>query len=292
MIRSFLNIDELTETELRSLIEKKNNNPVLKNKSIGLLFEKYSTRTRLSFNVAISQLGGNPVDIRLEELNISRNETFEDTFKAMNCYLDGLVFRTDDHQKLIEASKYFKKPIINALSDVSHPCQIVSDIFTLKDHFKTLNLNILWVGDFNNVSFSLVQAANLIDEMKLTVCTPKQIESKIKCAYNHNTKIVNDLDNIELKNIDCVMTDVFLSMNDNDNKDKIKLLEPYKVTSKLMQKTSKSSIFMHCLPANVGNEVSEEVFTGSKSIVWKQAYNRLVAQKNLLEYLYQNPFNV
>jgi ornithine carbamoyltransferase len=250
-----------------------------------MIFEKYSTRTRLSFNVGISQLGGNSVDIKFEELNISREESFEDTFKAMNCYLDGLVYRTSDHSKLINASKYFKRPIINALSNLSHPCQALSDLYTLKESFNSLDVSVLWIGDMNNVCFSLLEVANLIEEFKLTICSPREISDNLKWNTNSNINIVNKISDIDLSSIQCVMTDVFISMNDQENEDKVNLLKDYIVNDDLMAKTSKDSIFMHCLPAKVGFEVSKSVFESSKSIVWRQAYNRMIAQKKLLQFI-------
>lgn len=284
---NFFNISNLSKENLLSIIDKKNNLLSLENKNIGLIFEKYSTRTRLSFSVGINQLKGNPVDIKFNELNISRDESFEDTFRALNCYLDGLIYRTTDHQKLITASQYFEKPIINALSDISHPCQILSDLLTLKEKFGSLNINILWMGDMNNVTYSLVEAANLIDEINLNICTPEQISSSINWMMNSNIEVVSSLESVDLGKINCVMTDVFISMNDKDSEEKISLLKPYCVTSELMSKTASDSIFMHCLPAKVGLEVSEEVFRSSKSIVWRQAYNRMVAQQKLLQFIYQ-----
>jgi ornithine carbamoyltransferase len=283
---NFLNISDLSSQNLRDILNLENNNSnFLKNKSIGMIFEKYSTRTRLSFNVGISQLGGNSVDIKFEELNISRDESFEDTFKAMNCYLDGLVYRTSDHSKLINASKYFKRPIINALSDLSHPCQALSDLYTLKESFNSLDVSVLWIGDMNNVCFSLLEVANLIEEFKLTICSPREISDNLKWNTNSNINIVNKISDIDLSSIQCVMTDVFISMNDQENEAKVNLLKDYIVNDDLMAKTSKDSIFMHCLPAKVGFEVSKSVFESSKSIVWRQAYNRMIAQKKLLQFI-------
>jgi ornithine carbamoyltransferase len=283
---NFLNISDLSSQNLRKILDiETNNSNFLKNKSIGMIFEKYSTRTRLSFNVGISQLGGNSVDIKFEELNISREESFEDTFKAMNCYLDGLVYRTSDHSKLINASKYFKRPIINALSDLSHPCQALSDLYTLKESFNSLDVSVLWIGDMNNVCFSLLEVANLIEEFKLTICSPREISDNLKWNTNSNINIVNKISDIDLSSIQCVMTDVFISMNDQENEDKVNLLKDYIVNDDLMAKTSKDSIFMHCLPAKVGFEVSKSVFESSKSIVWRQAYNRMIAQKKLLQFI-------
>jgi ornithine carbamoyltransferase len=283
---NFLNISDLSSQNLRKILDiETNNSNFLKNKSIGMIFEKYSTRTRLSFNVGISQLGGNSVDIKFEELNISREESFEDTFKAMNCYLDGLVYRTSDHSKLINASKYFKRPIINALSDLSHPCQALSDLYTLKESFNSLDVSVLWIGDMNNVCFSLLEVANLIEEFKLTICSPREISDNLKWNTNSNINIVNKISDIDLSSIQCVMTDVFISMNDQENEAKVNLLKDYIVNDDLMAKTSKDSIFMHCLPAKVGFEVSKSVFESSKSIVWRQAYNRMIAQKKLLQFI-------
>lgn len=284
---NFFDISNLTKSDLLSILDKNNKIKNLQDKSIGLLFEKYSTRTRLSFAVGISNLGGNAINIRFEELNISRDESFEDTFRAMECYLDGLIYRTNDHQKLIQASNFFKKPIINALSDRSHPCQALGDLFTIKEHFSSLNIHILWMGDMNNVCFSLVESVNMINDLNLTICTPRTISDKKKWKFNSNINVISELRDVDLKSVNCVMTDVFISMNDDDSEEKISLLKPYTVNKDLMSKTNSNSIFMHCLPAQIGLEVSEDVFKSSKSIVWKQAYNRMVAQKKLLQYIYE-----
>ena len=287
MIKNFFQISDLSKQDIDTILGVRIFPNKLAGKNIGLLFEKYSTRTRLSFSVGIHNMGGKCIDLRFSELNISRQESFEDTFRAFNCYLDGLVYRTTDHQKLITSSKYFDKPIINALSDVSHPCQILSDLLTLKEHFGSLDVHILWMGDMNNVTYSLVEAANLIEEIRLTICTPEQISSSINWKMNSNIEVVSNLKSVDLGVVNCVMTDVFISMNDEDSEEKISLLKPYCVTSELMAKTASDSIFMHCLPAKVGLEVSEEVFRSPKSIVWKQAYNRMVAQQKLLQFIFR-----
>ena len=287
MYFNFLNISDLNKENLLEILNLEVYTTPLIKKNIGLIFEKNSTRTRLSFMTAINHLGGNSIDLRFEELNISRKESFEDTFKAFDCYLDGLVYRTSDHKKLIQASKFFKKPIINALSEYSHPCQILSDLFTLKEQFGSFDFEILWMGDMNNVCFSLVEAANLIEDIKLFICAPSFISKSINWTIGPNTKIVHSAEDIDLSKVNCVMTDVFISMNDNDSEEKVSCLQEYSVTSELMSKTASNSIFMHCLPAKVGQEVSEDVFRGPKSIVWRQAYNRMVAQKKLLQFIYQ-----
>jgi len=286
-IKNLLHISDLSYEDINTILDIKVSSNKLLAKNIGLLFEKPSTRTRLSFSVGINNMGGNIVDLKLSELNISRQESFEDSFRAFNCYLDGLIYRTTDHQKLINADKYFDKPIINALSDISHPCQILSDLLTLKEHFGSLDIDILWMGDMNNVTYSLVEATNIIDQISLTICTPNQISSPINWKMNSNIKVISNLEDIDLHKVKCVMTDVFISMNDKDSDEKISLLKPYSVTSDLIAKTASNSVFMHCLPAKVGLEVSEEVFRSSKSIVWRQAYNRMVAQQKLLQFIYQ-----
>ena len=287
MIKNFFQISDLSKDDINAILRIEASPKKLAGKNIGLLFEKYSTRTRLSFSVGIHTMGGNCIDLRYSELNISRAESFEDTFRAFNCYLDGLVFRTNDHQKLMTAAQYFNKPIINALSDISHPCQILSDLFTIQEKLGSLDVHILWMGDMNNVTYSLVEAANLLDQLQLTICAPEQISSSLHWKMNSNINIVSNLESVDLGKVNCVMTDVFISMNDEDSEDKISLLKPYCVSSELMAKTASNSIFMHCLPAKVGLEVSEEVFRSSKSIVWRQAYNRMVAQQKLLQFIYQ-----
>lgn len=285
MIKNIFNISDLTNIQLNKIINSELKYNSLSGKNIGMIFEKYSTRTRLSFAVAISNLGANKIDIRFEELNISREETFEDTFRAMDCYLDGLIYRTNDHQKLLNAAKYFQKPIINALSDISHPCQTISDLYTLKENFGNLELNILWMGDLNNVCFSLYEAAKLFPELNLSICAPIDIISEKKWEKFNNINFFSDLNDVNLSKIDCVMTDVFISMNDNPNDDKLNKLKNFKVTSEVMNRTKNESVFMHCLPAKVDFEVSDEVINGPRSIVWKQAKNRMVCQMRLMQCL-------
>ena len=280
-----LNISDLTSNQLIEILNLECSGKELTNKNIGLIFEKPSTRTRLSFTCGINLLNGHAININFNELNISRNETFEDTFRAFNCYLDALIYRTTDHKNLENASIFFQKPIINALSNLSHPCQTISDFLTLKEHFGSLNLKILWMGDMNNVCYSLVEAANLIKETNLIICTPDLISNKTKWVLNDNIKIVNKIEDVELEQINCIMTDVFTSMNDEEDHEKEKELSNYIVDEKLIAKTHKNSVFMHCLPAKIGSEVSEEVLRGKKSIVWRQAYNRRIAQKKLMKFL-------
>ncbi len=284
-MNNFFDISDLNKEQIYEIFNIENSNKFLEGKTIGLIFEKPSTRTRISYSVAINQLGGRVIDLNYENLNISRYESFEDTFKAMNCYLDGLIFRTEKHQKLIDASNFFKKNIINALSDKSHPCQILSDIYTLKERFNTLKINIIWMGDINNVCYSLYEAAKIIDDINLQICSDETLFKNLDWDKNKNIKFFNDISKINYKNAHCVMTDVFISMNDEINSRKSENLIKYQINSDIMNKTNDHCVFMHCLPAKVGSEVTDEVINSEKSIVWDQAKNRLLVQKKLLQYL-------
>ena len=290
-MKSLLNISDLNQNDFDSILQfaddlNNQTEQTLTNKNIGLIFEKNSTRTRLSFQVGINQLDGNYIDVRFEELNLNRFESYEDTFEVMSCYLDYLVFRTNDHKKLELAYKFFKKPIINALSDLSHPCQAISDMYTLKENFGSINnLNIVWMGDMNNVLFSLLEVISFTKNTKVDVFTDEAIYSLNKDNFNLN-KNINFHFNINeeiIAQANCIMTDVFTSMNDKEDKEN--LLSKFQVNDKIMSLTDKKSVFMHCLPAKIGSEVSEDVIKGEKSIVLAQAKNRLVAQKGILKWL-------
>ena len=290
-MKNLINISDLTKSDFFQILDyakilEKNIDNCLENKNIGLIFEKNSTRTRLSFQAGINQLQGNFIDIDLNNLNLNRFESYEDTFEIMACYLDCLVFRTTDHKKLEMARNYFQKPIINALSDLSHPCQAISDIYTLQQHFGSAdNLNIVWMGDINNVLYSLIEAIQFLDNTKIVVFTDEEIFQKNGSQYSENNKIkfYFDVESEVLKKANCVMTDVFNSMNDKEDKEVF--LKKFIVNEEVMKKTPKTSVFMHCLPAKIGSEVSEDVIKGSQSIVLKQAKNRMVAQRGIMKWL-------
>lgn len=290
-MKKLLSISDLDKKDFYEIINlaenfNLNNDKALINKNIGLIFEKNSTRTRLSFQVGINQLGGNYLDIKLDELNLQRLESFEDTFEVMSCYLDCLVFRTTDHKKLELAYKYFKKPIINGLSDLSHPCQAISDLFTLKEHFGSIdNLKIIWMGDINNVLYSLAEAMEFLTNSQINVFTNQEIYKKNKDNYK-NFKNINfhfEINDQILNSAKCIMTDVFNSMNDKDDKELI--LKSYQVNQEIMSKLPQNAVFMHCLPAKIGSEVTKEVIKGSQSIVLQQAKNRMVSQRGILKWL-------
>ena len=283
MINNFFDINDLSKSLLEDIIFDKVQDSKLNNKNIGCLYEKPSTRTRLSFTTGINQLGGKSIDIRFEELNFSRQESFEDTFKALGCYLDGLIYRTASHDRLISGSKYMNKPVINALSEKSHPCQILADLITLYEKFNSLELEISWFGDINNVLFSLVEASNILGTIKLNIFSHSSLIKKINWKLGNNIFLFDYIDQEKISNSNCIMTDVFLSMNDEDDEMKIDLLKNFQVNNDIMKLTKDNCVFMHCLPAKVGIEVTKDVIESRKSIIWKQAYNRLPAQIRLMK---------
>ena len=225
MIKHFLDLDNLNITELKTILKfakkiKKNSkkySSILKNKSLGLLFEKQSTRTRLSFSIGMQKLGGNVIELDTNQVGFGTRESKEDILKAMSQYLDILMIRNNDHQQLIKLASLNTLPIINGLSDNSHPCQILSDIFTIEEFLgKIENQNVAWIGDFNNVLISLIQAAEIF-RFKLNIIVTKSIvNKKKKILKEKNLKYTYFFDNIELgiEGVDCVMTDVWISMGE------------------------------------------------------------------------------
>lgn len=292
MTKKLINISDLSKEDLLEIFEnikklRNSDDNSLNQKSIGMIFEKYSTRTRISFQVGISQLKGNAIDLNFENLNIKRSETFEDTFRVFSCYLDALIYRTNDHTKIENGYKYFGKPIINALSEKSHPCQAISDLYTIQEHFNLKyfdNFTITWLGDVNNVLFSLYECLDFFPSMNLNVITDKKIHLNDKrFEKKNNVSFFYKIDDSILKDSNCIMTDVYNSMNDLNNKENI--LKYLQVNSEIMQKTNPNTVFMHCLPANINSEVTKDVLYGNKSIVFKQAENRLHSQKGILKWL-------
>ncbi len=290
-IKNLIDISELHRDDIINILKyadelKNQNEDFLSGKNIGLIFEKNSTRTRLSFQVGINQLEGNYIDIKFNELNLDRFESYEDTFEIMSCYLDSIIFRTNNHQKLELAKKFFKKPIINALSEKSHPCQAISDIYTIKEQFERLdNITISWLGDMNNVLYSLIEIVNLLGGIKINIFTDEKIFSNLKNQFNLTDNIIVhfELDHDVLSSSNCIMTDVYNSMN--DKYDKEPELKKFQVNEELMAKTKDDTVFMHCLPAKIGSEVTANVIKGNQSIVLSQAKNRMIAQKGILKWL-------
>lgn len=296
MINHFLDLNYYNKNELRKIItfaKKIKKNPkkyssLLKHKSLGLFFGKQSTRTRLSFTIGMQNLGGNVVELNPNQLGFGKRESNEDILKVMAQYLDALMIRNDNHQQLIKLASLNVLPIINGLSDYSHPCQILSDIFTIEECFgKVENITIAWMGDFNNVLTSLIHAAEIF-EFQLNILIPKSLLNKKKDNLKKiNLKYSNFYEEINLgvKNVDCIMTDAWISMGEKNIKNKKKLLKKFQVNKDVMKLAKKNAIFMHCLPAHRNEEVSASVIDGYQSIVWQQAENRIYVQQSILYHL-------
>jgi ornithine carbamoyltransferase len=267
---------------------------LLKGKNIAMLFDKHSTRTRLSFEAGISQMGGNCIYLSAENLQIKRGETLEDSARVFGRYLDGLVIRTFEHQTVETFAKYSGIPVINGLTDNYHPCQALSDLFTI-DEMGLLNksLKFTYVGDCNNVSNSLMIGFAKLG-IDITIgCSSKYepdsgvLEYTLNTAQESGSRIILKYDPAEaVDGADIIYTDVWVSMGDRHSDEKTAELFKFQVNKKLLSHANPGVKIMHCLPAHREMEITSEVLDGSHSIVWQQAENRLHAQKALLVYLY------
>ena len=263
----------------------------LKGKLIIQIYEKQSSRTRLSFHIAINQLGAGSITVKASELHLGKGgESLVDTAKILSTYGDGFMLRTNSDKKIQDFSKYLTIPIINLLSPSSHPCQVLSDIFTVEEIKKKpiSNLNITWIGDSNNVLNSLI-ATSVKFNFKLNIGCPKNYRPPkfvMDWVKKNQRKIYiyNDPKKAA-KNADVIFSDKVVSLNDKVNKaKKIKDFKNYRISSSLIKYAKKDAIFLHCLPR--GNEVSEDVFLGKQSKVWQQALNRVHVQKSILLYCF------
>ena len=293
MVRHFMDISDFNRKELESILsfaKKIKRNPLkynklLQNKSLGMLFEKQSNRTRLSFDIGMKKLGGNVIELDKNAIGFGERESDSDIINILSQYIDCLMIRNDDHSKIKALSSLNFLPIINGLSEISHPCQILSDIFTIEEIFGSIdNKKIAWVGDINNVLISLIEASQIF-KFRLKIATPNKILSKNKLLVEKfkSKNIVFCSDSVEaVTNADCVMTDVWVSMGESNAKEKKKLFKNYQVNDKLMQYTKRETIFMHCLPAHRNEEVTDSVIDGKYSIVWQQAQNRIYIQQSIL----------
>ena len=305
-MKNFLDISDLTSNELRTIIEeakvRKSNRKDLKKsetdsdqpfqgKSMVMIFEKPSTRTRISFDIAVKQLGGSSIILNPEGIHYGKgNETLKDTAKVLSEYADIIMLRTSSHENLKEFGKHLNIPIINGLSNQSHPCQIMSDIFTFEETKGNIGgKSIAWLGDGNNnMSNSLIEAASRFN-FKLKIGCPDKYKPNKKImlwAKKNNVDILVTKNPSEAaKDVDCVMTDKWISMNDKVNKKaKKNSLKKYQVNKKLMKLAKSDAIFMHCLPVGRGEEVTDEVIDGKQSVVWRQALNRVHAQKSIINW--------
>ena len=302
MKRDFLTLKDYSRDEIEYILElseeiKKDKNKyskVLEGNNIVMLFDKHSTRTRLSFEVGINQLGGNALILDSKSLHLSRGETYMDTAKIFSLYADGVIIRTFKQETVEIFAKYGTIPVINGLTDTYHPCQVLADILTLKElGLLSKELKFTYVGDSNNVTNSLIIGFSKLG-IDITIGSPEKYSPpKEILEYANNQKEgikINIVHNPEeaVKDADVVYTDVWLSMGDEMDNQKLKELESYQVNSDLLHHAKKEVKVMHCLPAHRGQEITSEVLDGKNSVVFQQAENRIHAQKGLLVYLYKN----
>tara|TARA_B100001057_G_scaffold119253_1_gene117943 strand:- start:747 stop:1673 length:927 start_codon:yes stop_codon:yes gene_type:complete len=305
-MKNFINISDCSSGDLREIIEeakkRKQNRAGLnksapdqdkpfEGKSMAMIFEKPSTRTRMSFDIAVKQLGGSSIILNPDGIHYGKgDETLKDTAKVLTEYVDIVMLRTSSHKNLEEFGKYLDIPIINGLSNLGHPCQIMSDILTFEESNGNITgKNISWIGDGNNnMSNSLIEAAGKLKFNLKIGCPKKYSPNKLILNWAKKNKVnlsitTKPLDAVE--GADCVMTDKWVSMNDKVNtKTKKKILKPYQVNKKLFSKANSDAIFMHCLPVGRGEEVTDEVIDGKQSVVWRQALNRVHTQKSIIKW--------
>ncbi|QDI88543.1 ornithine carbamoyltransferase [Candidatus Nitrosopumilus sp. SW] len=271
--------------KLKKELKKGGNKPVLKNKTLTMIFQKPSTRTRVSFEIGMSQLGGYTVNLSSNDMQLSRGESVEDTAKTLSRYTDCIMARVYDHELLEQLSENATVPIINGLSDTFHPCQILADFMTIKEKKKKIKgIKIAWIGDGNNVCNSMIYGAAL-SGATMSIATPNGFEPDKKAVKEAKKSTTIELTSDPLnavKDADVVVTDTYSSIHNDDPNRIKKFLPKYQVNSKLMASAKKDAIFMHCLPAKRDQEVTSSVIDGPQSVVWDEAENRLHSQKALL----------
>ena len=299
--RHFLDLTEFEGAELRGILDlartlKTNRNGVrrgegpLAGKVLAMVFEQPSTRTRISFDVGMRELGGETLVLTGAEMQLGRGETIADTARVLSRFVDAIMIRILDHGDLKELAEYATVPVVNGLTKLSHPCQIMADLLTFEEHRGSIaGKKVAWVGDSNNVLASWVHAAPRFD-FELRIATPDQLappSDLIEAARAKGGSIIVTDDPFEAaKDVDCVVTDCWVSMGDEDAQSRHNLLKPYQVNTKLMSEAEADAVFMHCLPAHRGEEVTNEVMDGPNSVVFDEAENRLHAQKGILAWCF------
>jgi ornithine carbamoyltransferase len=297
--RHFLDIADLDAKTLRRIIDaahamKKAGKKVpaaLRPKGVEIanlvmIFEKPSTRTRVSFDIAMRQLGGGTISLNHTDLQLGRGESVADTARVLSRYADAIMIRANAHETLLGLAEHATIPVINGLTEKSHPCQIMADVQTFEEHLGVIKgKSVAWVGDGNNVAVSWMHAAARFG-FTLRLACPKSLfpeDAALDWARTEKAAIsVSDDPEKAVRGADCVVTDTWVSMGQSDAAKRKKILLPFAVDSKLMSKASKGAIFMHCLPAYRGHEVSADVLDGPQSVIWDEAENRLHAQKAIL----------
>ena len=295
-IRHFLDLIDIPRRELRGMIEKSRvmkkgrkgaaGKGPLAGKTMAMIFDRPSTRTRVSFDVAMRQLGGESITLIGQDMQLGRGETIADTARVLSRYVDAIMIRTLDHEHLLELARYATVPVINGLTKRSHPCQVLADVMTFEEHRGPIRgRTVAWTGDANNVLTSWMHAAERFN-FQLRVATPPELMPQKKLlgwVKQSGAEIWFGSDPEEaVKGVDCVVTDTWVSMGDRDGSRRHNLLKRYQVNKRLMAKADSKAIFMHCLPAHRGEEVTDEVMDGPQSVVFDEAENRLHAQKGIL----------
>ena len=302
MKRDFISLKSYTNAELAQLLSnalrlkklKNRNSAALKGKTIGLIFQKPSNRTRVSFEVGIHQLGGNCIYLGPEEINLGKRETTSDVARTLSRYLDGIVARTFSHKDVVELAKFATVPVINGLTDLSHPCQAMADMLTIREKFGSLKgIKLAYIGDGNNVCHSLMIACAKLG-VNMSVAYPQgyaPVLEVVKAAQNlaveTKAQIILTADPVKaIKGAQVIYTDTWISMGQEaEAKKRLEIFEKYQINKELVAKADKDFIFMHCLPAHRGQEVMDDVIDGKHSVIFDQAENRLHAQKAILLYL-------
>jgi len=298
----FLDLDSFDKSTLRKILnaaarlkkERKKGNlkKYLADKKLAMIFEKPSTRTRVSFEAGIIELGGSAISLNHTDIQLGRGESVADTARVLSRYVDMIMIRCFHHQTLLEMAKNSSIPVINGLTDYSHPCQIMADILTFEERKGDIGKKVItWIGDSNNVTTSWIHAACLLG-FEFRISSPETMLPAAEImrwaeAHGGNAKIYSDM-HVALKNSDCIVTDCWLSMGQEENlgetatRKKTEDLKPFQVNEDVMRLAKKDAIFMHCLPAHRGEEVTASVIDGPQSAIWDEAENRLHAQKAVM----------
>lgn len=301
MIRHFLNLADAGGDAIAAMLAdamdrkaarsgwpkgKADSDAPLAGHTLGMIFEKNSTRTRTSFEMAMKQLGGDSIFMASGQMQLGRGESIADTARVLSRYVDAIMIRTDDHAKIEELAKYASVPVINGLTDLSHPCQIVADLLTVTEQGKALpGLEVAWLGDGNNVLNSIVEAAGIF-KFNVRIAVPQGYESDslfIEAAQAAGAQVTLTRDAAAaVAGADVVVTDTWVSMGQEHAHNKIAAMMPYQVNDRLMAGAKADAKFLHCLPAHRGEEVTDTVLDGPQSLIWDEAENRLHAQKSIL----------
>ena len=296
MKKDFLKLSDLTKNEVLGLLKqaaelkqfkaKGTTHQPLKGKSLGMIFNKNSTRTRISFEVGMYELGGHSLFLTPDQMQLGRGETIADSARVLSRYLDGILIRTFDFKEVEELAKHASIPVINGLTDLNHPIQILSDLFTIHEKLGHLDeIKIAYVGDGNNVAYSWITAAAMFD-LKLSVGCPSSYTPKLPKGVTIPDSVEITEDPIAaVRDANVIYTDVWVSMGQEEAPEKISLLKPYQINQSLVDAAQKDVLVMHCLPAHREMEITSEVLEGKHSIVFDQAENRLHLQKALLKTL-------